>query len=192
MKYEIILTGWEYHIQSKSLNKDQVEIAINEINEVTRLEEIHLSGNADFETCSLELGKSINIEVYDRDQNLVLQFRGNELSHYEELDELYENEWNKYVNINPVSSESYENTLYLENNYSGSIFCFEIESDSKPRIEDFSYSYLCIETPNGDIDLLENLIFKSNVLIGDISESGKHKGKYMNVFSSDGDVIEIG
>ncbi len=24
-KYEIILTGWEYHIQSKSLNKDLVE-----------------------------------------------------------------------------------------------------------------------------------------------------------------------
>ena len=191
MKYEIVLTGWEYHIQSKSLNKDQVEVAKNEIKDISKLNELHFAGNADFETCSLEIGDSINIEVYDKDQNLVLEFRANDLLHYQEIDELCDKDWDKFVDISPEYTKDYENTLYLENNYSGSIFCFEVESDVTPKIEDFLYSNLCIGAPNGDIDLLGELIFKSNVLVGNIFDSGKHKGTYMNIFTSGGDNIVI-
>ena len=34
------------------------------------------------------------------------------------------------------------------------------------------------------------LIFKSNILIGDL-ESGKHKGTYMNIYTSESETIEI-
>ena len=63
------------------------------------------------------------------------------------------------------------------------------------------YSSLCIITPNGDIDLIGKLIFKPNALKGKLDgdgipnyldlESGKHKGTYMNLFTSDGENIEI-
>jgi len=110
--------------------------------------------------------------------------------HYSEIIELSVKDWDESVEINPAYSEDYENTLYLEKNYSGSSFKYKIESDEAPKKEDFLLSYLCIGTPNGDIDLVKELIFKSSVLLGDL-ESGKHKGTYMNIFTSEGENIEI-
>jgi hypothetical protein len=190
MKYEIELMGWEYHIQSKSLNGDQVEEAQNEINDIYELEQLHLAGEGDFETCALGTNDPLSIVVYDEEQNVVLDIKHSDVMHYSEIIELSVKDWDESVEINPAYSEDYENTLYLEKNYSGSSFKYKIESDEAPKKEDFLLSYLCIGTPNGDIDLVKELIFKSSVLLGDL-ESGKHKGTYMNIFTSEGENIEI-
>jgi hypothetical protein len=190
MKYEIVLTGWEYHIQSKSLNGDQVEKAQYEINDIYELEQLHLAGEGDFETCSLGSNDPSSIVVYDEDQNVVLEIKDSDVLHYSEIIELCDENWDEDVEINPEYLEDSENTLYLEKDYSGSVFSYEVESDECPKKEDFSFSYLCIGTPNGDIDLIKDLIFKSNVLVGELN-SGKHKGTYMNIFTSEGDNIEI-
>ena len=190
MKYKIELTGWEYHIQTKSLNSDQVEKAQFDINDIDKLEELHLAGNGDFETCSLGSNDPTNIAVYDEDQNVILKINGTDVSHYSEMIELSDNDGDKFVEITPEYSEEYENTLYLEKNYSGSTFYYEIESNTTPKKEDFLISYLSIGTPNGDIDLFKDLIFKSEILFGEL-QSGKHKGTYMNIFTSGGDNIEI-
>jgi hypothetical protein len=121
---------------------------------------------------------------------VVLEIKHSDVLHYSEIIELCDENWDESVEINPEYSEDYENTLYLEKDYSGSSFSYEVESDEYPKKEDFRFSYLCIGTPNGDIDLIKDLIFKSNVLVGEL-ESGKHKGTYMNIFTSEGDNIEI-
>ena len=192
MKYNIEMIGWEYHIQTKSLNGGQVEKAQNEINDIYELEDLHLAGEGDFEICALDASGNgpLTITVCDDDHNVVLEIGGSDVLHYSEIDELCNKEWDKDLEITPEYSEDYENTLYLEKDYSGSVFYYEVESAEIPKKEDFLFSYLCIATPNGDIDLIGELIFKSNILIGDL-ESGKHKGTYMNIYTSESETIEI-
>ena len=186
------MIGWEYHIQTKSLNTEQLDVAQFEIDNIFELDKLHLSGEGDFETCSLDNSGNgpLCIKVYDENQNTVLVLEANDLSHYSEIDELYDKDWDKTIEINPEYSDDYENTIYLENDYSESSFYYEVESDEIPKKDDFLYSSLCIRTPNGDIDLIGELIFKSKVLTGEL-ESGKHKGTYMNLYTSDGQNIEI-
>jgi len=192
MKYKIEMIGWEYHIQTKSLNRDQVEMAQNEIYDIYELEDLHLAGESDFEICALDnSGNSpLTITVTDEDQNVMLEIEGSDVSHYSEIDELSNKGWDKDLDINPEYSEDYENTLYLEKEYSGSVYSYEVESAEAPKKEDFLFSYICIATPIGDIDLIGELIFKSNALIGEL-ESGEHRGTYMNIYTSEGENIKI-
>ena len=120
----------------------------------------------------------------------MLELEASDFSHYSEIEELCDKDWDKDVDINPEYSDNYENTLYLEKDYSWSTFYYEVESDKIPKKEDFLYSSLCIGTPNGDIDLIGELIFKSKALTGEL-ESGKHKGTYMNLYTSEGENVEI-
>ena len=53
--------------------------------------------------------------------------------------ELSDNDGDKFVEITPEYSEEYENTLYLEKNYSGSNFYYEIESNTTPKKEEFLF-----------------------------------------------------
>ena len=62
----------------------------------------------------------------------------------------------------------------------GQSFYYEVESDEIPKNENFLYSSLCVGTPNGDIDLIGGLIFKSKVQTGEL-ESGKHIGTYESI-----------
>ena len=87
MKYTIEMTGWEYNIQTKSLDADQSEQARRDIDNLSELADLHINGE-------------------------------------------------------------------------------------------------------GDIDLIGGLIFKSKVLTGEL-ESGKHKGTYMNLYTSEGENVEI-
>ena len=192
MKYTIEMTGWEYHIQSKSLDTDQAEEARWDIDNLSELADLHLNGEGDFEICALDnSGNSpLSLSVFDENNDVVLELESGDLSNFSEIEELCDKDWDKDVEINPEYSDDYENTLYLEKDYSGSVFYYEIESDKPPKKEDFLYSSLCIGTPNGDIDLIGGLIFKSNILTGEL-ESGKHKGTYMNLYTSEGENVEI-
>ena len=192
MKYTIEMTGWEYHIQSKSLSTDQAEEARWDIDNLSELADLHLNGEGDFEICALDnSGNSpLSLSVFDENNDVVLELESSDLSHFSEIEELCDKDWDKDVEINHEYSDDYENTLYLEKDYSGSVFYYEIESDKPPKKEDFLYSSLCIGTPNGDIDLIGGLIFKSNILTGEL-ESGKHKGTYMNLYTSEGENVEI-
>ena len=202
MKYTIEMIGWEYHIQTKSLDAEQSEQARWDIDNISELADLHLNGEADFEICGLDNSGNgpLSLTVYDENNKSVLELEANDFTHYSEIEELCEKDWDKDVEINP-NSDDYENTLYLEKDYSGSVFYYEVESDEVPTKDDFLYSSLCIITPNGDIDLIGKLIFKPNALKGKLDgdgipnyldlESGKHKGTYMNLFTSDGENIEI-
>ena len=192
MKYTIEMTGWEYHIQSKSLSTDQAEEARWDIDNLSELADLHINGEGDFEICALDNSgySPLSLSVFDENNDVVLELESSDLSHFSEIEELCDKDWDKDVEINPEYSDDYENTLYLEKDYSGSVFYYEIESDKPPKKEDFLYSSLCIGTPNGDIDLIGGLIFKSNILTGEL-ESGKHKGTYMNLYTSEGENVEI-
>ena len=191
MKYNVEMIGWEYHIQTKNLSKAEVDTAKKDINDVWTLEDSYISGEGDFEICALDnSGNSpLSINVYDASYNLVLEMQAYDAAHFSENDALAGKELDTSVDINPLSSEHYENTLYVEKDYSGSVFRFEFECEETPKKEDFWLSYLCISTPKGDIDLVGELIFRSEILWGEL-ESGKHQGTYATIFTSEGESLE--
>jgi len=55
MKYTIEITGWEYHIQTKSLNLRQAKQARWDIDNLSDLADLYLNGEGDFEVCALLL-----------------------------------------------------------------------------------------------------------------------------------------
>lgn len=191
MKYNVELIGWEYHIQAKNLSNAEVDNARKEINDVRTLEDTYIAGEGDFEICALDNSgnSALSINVYDASYNLILEMQAYDVAHFSENDALAGKELDTSVDINPLSSEHYENTLYVEKDYSGSVFNFEFESEETPKKEDFWLSHLCISTPRGDIDLVGELIFRSEILWGEL-ESGKHKGTYATIFTSDGESLE--
>lgn len=191
MKYNVELIGWEYHIQTKNLSNAEVDKARKDINDVCTLEDTYIAGEGDFEICALDnSGNSpLSINVYDASYNLILEMQAYDVAHFSENDALAGKALDTSVDINPLSSEHYENTLYVEKDYSGSVFRFEIESEETPKKEDFWLSYLCISTPRGDIDLVGGLIYRSEILWGEL-ESGKNKGTYATIFTSEGEFLE--
>ena len=191
-KFKVEMIGWECHIQVKNLSSFEVDNATDVINDVAALEETYFFGENDFESCALDnSGNSpLSINVYDAENNLILEMQGYEVSHYSEKDELASKEWDVDIDINPEYSKHYENAMCLEKHYRGSVVNFDIKSSEFPKKEDFCLAYLCISTPKGDIDLVEGLIFRSEMLVGEL-ESGSQKGTYMTVFTSGGDSLEI-
>lgn len=57
-----------------------------------------------------------------------------------------------------------QNVIYVQEDNKGLICSFEIISDEEPKIEDITYSSSVIETPDGDIDILNNLFYKGQLL----------------------------
>ena len=191
-KFKVEMIGWECHIQVKNLSSFEVDNATDVINDVAALEETYFFGENDFESCALDnSGNSpLSINVYDAENNLILEMQGYEVSHYSEKDELASKEWDVDMDINPKYSKHYENALCFEKHYQGSVFNYDIKSVELPKKEDFCLAYFCISTPKGDIDLVGGLIFRSEMLAGEL-ESGSHKGTYMTLFTSDGECLAI-
>jgi len=192
-KFKVEMIGWECHIQVKNLSSSEVDNTEDDINDVAALEETYFFGESDFESCALDNSGNgpLSINVYDAKNNLVLEIQGYEVSHYSEKDELASKEWDVDIDINPEYSKHYKNALCLEKHYRGSVFSFDIKTEELPKKEDFCLAYLCISTPKGDIDLVGGLIFRSEMLVGEL-ESGFHKGTYMTLFTSGGECLEIG
>ena len=186
------MIGWEFHIQVKNLSSSEVDKVENDINDVVALEDTYFLDGSDFEICALDNSGNgpLSINVYDTENNLILEMQGYEASHYSEKDELASKEWDVDMDINPEYSKHYENALCFEKHYQGSVFNFEIKSLGLPKKEDFCLAYFCISTPKGDIDLVGELIFRSEMLAGEL-ESGSHKGTYMTIFTSDGECLAI-
>ena len=102
---------------------------------------VYIDGEADFEICALDNSGNgpLSLTVYDENNKIALELEAKDFTHYSEIDELCEKDWDKDVEINP-NSDDYENTLYLEKDYSGSVFYYEVESDEVPTKDDFLYS----------------------------------------------------
>lgn len=191
MKYSIEFKGYELHIQTKSLTKDETEVAEWDICDLWELEDLHLAGEGDFEKCALRYDDLLSVLVYDESGNQILEISYAELRHFSEVEYLSEKDWDKTLCLDPEYTDDYENTLFLEKGFKGSVFSFIVESDSHPTKDDFLLSSLCIETPQGDYDLVGNLIFKDEILEEEQLESGSHKGSWMYLFKSDGSQSEI-
>ena len=191
MKYSIEFTGYEVHIQTKSLTNAETEVAGWDIADLWELEDLHLAGEGDFEKCALRYDDPLSIIVSDESGNQILELSYADLRHFSEVEDLSDKDWNKTLCVDPEYTDDYENTIFLEKGFKGSAFYFTLESDTPPNKEDFLLSSLCIETPQGDYDLVGNLIFKGKILEEDELESGSHNGSWMHLFKSDGSQIEI-
>jgi len=191
MKYSIEFIGYEFHIQTKSITKGETEAAEWDIGDLWELEDLHLAGEGDFEKCALRYDEQLSVSVSDESGNQILELSYADLRHFSEVENLNDKDWDKTLCVDPEYTDDYENTIFLEKGFKGSAFYFTLESDTPPSKEDFLLSSLCIETPQGDFDLVGNLIFKGKILEEDELESGSHNGSWMYLFKSDGSQTEI-
>jgi hypothetical protein len=191
VKYTLEFIGYENHIQTKSLSNDETEVAEWDIADVWELEDLHLAGEGDFEKCALRYDDPLSICVSDANGKQILKLSYADLRHFSEVENLSDKNWDKRLCVDPEYTDDYENTIFLEKGFKGSAFCFTLESDVPPTKEDFLLSSFCIETPQGDYDLVGNLIFKGEILVEDELESGSHNGSWMYLFKSDGSQSEI-
>ena len=86
MKYSIEFTGYEVHIQTKSLTNDEAEIAEWDIDDLWELEDLHLAGEGDFEKCALRYDDPLSILVSDESGNQILELSYADLRHFSEVD----------------------------------------------------------------------------------------------------------
>lgn len=191
MKYTVLLTGYELNIQAKSLTNDEVEVAEWDIADMWELEEMHLAGEGDYETCALRYDNPLTITVQDEAGNEVLKLNYTDLRHYTEVDEFSDHNWDKTICINPQYADSYENCILLEKGYKGSAFYYSLESENAPKKEDFLLASLCIETADGDYDLVGEILFNGEILEEDELQSGTQQMSAMFIYKADGDQTEI-
>lgn len=108
------MIGWEFHIQVKNLSSSEVDKVENDNNDVVALEDTCFLVGSDFEICALDNSGNgpLSINVYDAENNLILEMQGFEASHYSEKDELASKEWDVDMDIN-LSTPSITKTRYV-------------------------------------------------------------------------------
>ena len=192
-KYKILAMGWECHFQSVSIDDDQVEEA-EELNDVWDIEEEFLGGGGegDYETSNLWFNDSLHFQILDENNNELESFD------YKDADlltvgEVVEDDdiGYKCIGVDPTYEESYENTLVLIHEYKGSVMEFTVESDTVPTKGDISTATLCIESPDGDYDLLDTIAFRGELLEHDDFDGGNGKASYVKIYTKTGETIEI-
>ena len=79
----------------------------------------------------------------------------------------------------PEYIKDVDNVLCSFDENKGGLQEYEFESDTIPTPKDFYYSNGCIETPDGDWDIIDKLFFKGKEL--DVTDYGDNTGKASTV-----------
>jgi hypothetical protein len=192
-KYKLSLYGWEVEAVGHSLTDKQVEDiqSLMKKNEVEELWEVRhdledeeilpdwWSPDLFHETSPLD-NSALTGYLYDENDKTVLEFQFHDIPHAcevigdEEADKL-----NTTYCAMPEYIEGVDNVLCSFDENKGGLQEYEFESDTVPTPKDFYYTNGCIETEDGDWDIIDKLFFKGVEL--DISDWGDNMGKASTV-----------
>lgn len=181
MKYTLNTYGWSGEFIGKSLTKEQtkqIEL-LKEDREVDELWEIRfdIDDEMDFDIWDgdlLHITKPLNngtlsFEVIDSNGDIVLTFNVEDIQiHGEDVDS---------YDIFPT--ENHDVFFTLDEN-KGGIYSYDFESDTTPTVEDFNYTQTTIDTPTGFWDIINDILFKENVM--EIYDHLDSMGKSSEVF----------
>jgi hypothetical protein len=170
-KYIVKTYGWSFEAIGITLTDEQVKLVKQKMED---------EGYDELHELRFELDELLDIDIWDGDlfhitkpfDNYKLQFEiedesGNTVKEFLITDtsnpnDVYDNP--VYTNIIAFPTvEGPKNIFFTVDENKGGIFEFEIESDEIPNEKDFSYIYGSIETPNGDWDFIDDILYKNEI-----------------------------
>jgi|TARA_R110000823_G_scaffold43964_2_gene113968 hypothetical protein len=192
-KYKLSLYGWEVEAVGHSLTDKKVE-EIQDLmkkNEVEELWEVRheledeeilpdwWSPDLFHETSPLD-NSALHCYLYDEDEKEISTFQFHDIpSSWEVIGDDKADELNSIHCAMPEYIEGVDNVLCSFDENKGGLQEYEFESDTVPTPKDFYYTNGCIETDDGDWDIIDKLFFKGVEL--DISDWGDNMGKASTV-----------
>lgn len=168
MKYILKTYGWSAEFIGKSLTDEQVE-KIEQFKQEKGCEELW--------EIRFDLDSVIEIDIYDGDifhvnkaldndtmtfeledeqGNTILSFGINDIQTITSVNE----DWDDYVSHRAFPLEKGENIYVSVDENKGGIWEFEIESETVPTVEDFTFCHGSVDFPDGDWDYIDKIFFK--------------------------------
>ena len=192
-KYKLSLYGWEVEAVGHSLTNAKVEEIQNLMkkNKVEELWEVRheledeeilpdwWSPDLFHETSPLD-NSALYCYLYDEDEKEISTFQFHDIpSSWEVIGDEEADKLNTIHCAMPEYIEGVDNILCSFDENKGGLQEYEFESDTVPTAKDFYYTNGCIETDDGDWDIIDKLFFKGVEL--DISDWGDNMGKASTV-----------
>jgi hypothetical protein len=179
-KYNLIVYGWGVSSSSHSITSEQVDI-LNKIrfemdtenlSDISTDIEYSIHGYTPFDTNMWVIDKplyntKLQFEVIDENKNVILDFNIDEIENKLDIDE--ENDV-KIYNAYPTEGGQKNILLWVEEN-KGLLCTFPFETDDEVKVEDFNYLTSIIETPDGDWELVEDILYGNKILQIDYDDS---------------------
>lgn len=168
MKYILKTYGWSAEFIGKTLTDEQVE-KIEQFKQEKGCEELW--------EIRFDLDSVIEIDIYDGDifhvnkaldndtmtfeledeqGNTILSFGINDIQTITSVNE----DWDDYVSHRAFPLEKGENIYVSVDENKGGIWEFEIESETVPTVEDFTFCHGSVDFPDGDWDYIDKIFFK--------------------------------
>ena len=192
-KYRLALYGWEVEAVGHSLTDEKVEEIQNLMkkNEVGELWEVRhdledeeilpdwWSPDLFHETSPLD-NSALHCYLYDEDEKEISTFQFHDIpSSWEVLGDDEADKLNTIHCAMPEYIEGVDNILCSFDENKGGLQEYEFESDTIPTAKDFYYTNGCIETDDGDWDIIDKFFFKGTEL--DAEFNGDTTGKASTV-----------
>lgn len=174
-KWIITVSGWSINASAhdvpnetvEKINQHKFDMDVEDLTDLMGdLEEI-VPGYNMFSTNMWVLDRpviseKVFLKLLDEDNKVLKSFELSQIDDIMDVDEDVEIEI-PFYSIVP-DGDLTQNVLYVQEDNKGLICSFEIFSETQPKIEDLTYSASYIETPDGDIEILENLFYKGQPL----------------------------
>lgn len=178
-KYKLILSGWEIEASAHSITEEEHSkiLAYKEENDIEDLHQMYdelenlvdgyyrYDGNIFTVTRPFHYDDNTYFLVMDENDQEVLSFTLGEINH--DSDKFEDLEIESY-NADPQFSE-HKIIIFACDESKGQLFGCEFESDELPKIEDFEYTTTYINTPDGEMDLIEDIYFKDQKMEKDFN-----------------------
>lgn len=174
-KWIITVSGWSINASAhdvpnetvEKINQHKFDMDVEDLTDLMGdLEEI-IPGYNMFSTNMWVLDRpviseKVFLKLLDENNKVLKSFELSQIDDIMDVDEDVEIEI-PFYSIVP-DGDLTQNVLYVQEDNKGLICSFEIFSETQPKIEDLTYSASYIETPDGDIEILENLFYKGQPL----------------------------
>ena len=198
-KYKLELYGWEVEAVGHSLTdkqvkdikslmkKEEVEELWEVRHEIEENDILHDWWSPDLfhETSPLD-NSALYCYLYEQDLESVTlskeisKWQFHDMVHaWEVLGDDKGDDLNSTYCAIPEYIKDVDNVLCSFDENKGGLQEYEFESDTIPTPKDFYYSNGCIETPDGDWDIIDKLFFKDKEL--DVTDYGDNTGKASTV-----------
>ena len=192
-KYKLELYGWEVEAVGHSLTDKQVKDikSLMKKEEVEELWEVRheieeneilndwWSPDLFHETSPLD-NSALYCYLNDEDGKEIAKWQFHDMVHaWEVLGDDKGDDLNSTYCAIPEYIKDVDNVLCSFDENKGGLQEYEFESDTIPTPKDFYYSNGCIETPDGDWDIIDKLFFKDKEL--DVTDYGDNTGKASTV-----------
>lgn len=168
MNYKLKTYGWSAEFIGKNLTDEQVE-KIEQFKEEKGFDELwqlrfDLDSLLDIDIYDGDIfhvnkaldNDTMTFELEDEQGNTILSFGIEDIQTISSINE----EWDDYISHRAFPLEKGENIYVSVDENKGGIWEFEIESETVPTKEDFTFCHGSVDFPDGDWDYIDRIFFR--------------------------------